>query len=227
EAVPAAQTGRDGHPAPGVHFPDTGLPRRMWAAGELEVFRPLPLGATAVKTTTVGEPVRKLGRSGPLAFVSAVHEITGRDGLALRERQDIVYREDPDPGAPPAPHRAAPSDETMRQAWSLGPEALFRYSALTYNGHRIHYDLDYARRVEGYAGLVVHGPLLATLMLETAAAALPDRFRPHFTGRFTYRAAAPVIAHERFETCIRLDGDGAHLWVRVDDGRLAMEGRID
>ncbi|MEL6337851.1 MAG: acyl dehydratase [Pseudomonadota bacterium] len=226
ESVPVGQTGRDGHPAPGVLLPETGLPRRMWAGGALDFLAPLPLGAPATRRSMAETPVQKTGRSGPLAFVTAHHEIAGPAGVAVRERQDLVYREDPAPGGPPTPPREAPTAETARQAWRLGSADLFRYSALTYNAHRIHYDRDYARGVEGYPDIVVHGPLLATLMLELATTALPARFAAGFIGHFSFRAVSPVFADERFETCLAAEGDGARLWVRAADGRLAMEGTV-
>jgi 3-methylfumaryl-CoA hydratase len=226
EVVEAGRLGRDGHPAPGVLLPDTGLPRRMWAGGELAASAPLPLGRPATRRTTIGAPARKTGRSGPLAFVSAEHRVEGAAGPALVERQDLVYRADPDPAAPPPEPVPAPTDEAARRDWRLGPTALFRYSALTFNGHRIHYDADYARGVEGYAGLVVHAPLLATLMLEIAREARPERFAPHFEGRFAFRAVAPVFADEPFAACARPDDGGLALWVRAGDGRLVMRGRL-
>ncbi|MGF1551793.1 MAG: hypothetical protein ACFBWO_04725 [Paracoccaceae bacterium] len=227
DVVAGARLGRDGHPAPGVVLPDTGLPRRMWAGGTIEAMAPLPLGRPAQRHTRVGAPVAKEGRSGPLAFVTAEHRIEGAAGLALIERQDIVYRADPDPSAPSPAPVAAPADETARRDWRLGPVALFRYSALTFNGHRIHYDADYARGVEGYPGLVVHAPLLATLMLETAREVRPERFASAFTGRFAFRAVTPVFADEPFACCARAEGTGLVLWVRAGDGRLAMRGTLD
>ncbi|MEM9782746.1 MAG: hypothetical protein AAF899_09740 [Pseudomonadota bacterium] len=233
EPVPSGAVGRDGHAAPGHWLPRTGLPRRMWAGGGLSFQAPLPLGAPARRHISVGPATRKTGRSGPLAFVAVEHWIEGAAGLAVTERQDLVFREDPPPGSClPAPGSAPPAGEkapdraTCSQRWCLGTAALFRYSALTYNGHRIHYDAAYARGVEGYPGVVVHGPLLATLLFETARVAWPSRFEAGFTGRFDFRAVAPVFADEPFETCASVRGDHLSLWVRGSDGRLAMRATL-
>ena len=227
EARPRDALGRDGHPAKGAggFIPDLGLPRRMWAGGRLEFHRPLPLGCEAVRETTIEAIEEKSGRTGPLAFVTLRHEVSDPDGLAVTERQDIVYREDPAPDVPrPAP-AAAPTDEDRRENWRLGPVELFRYSALTFNGHRIHYDRDYAREVEGYPGLVVHGPLIAQLMLGAAEAA-------HGRAKtFEFRARTPAFDGEEIAICLKTDspeagdaGPRATLWARGEDGRLVMSG---
>lgn len=222
EAKRARDLGRDGHPAKGGFIPDLGLPRRMWAGGRLEFHQPLRIGADAAKITVIEDITRKTGRSGPLAFVTLRHEISTTDGLCITERQDVVYREDPAPDAPQVASEMAPSDEDHAEARQFGPTTLFRYSALTFNGHRIHYDRDYARDVEGYGGLVVHGPLIAQVMLGCAERA----FGP--AARFAFRAKSPVFDTEVFETCWkRIGGDDekrAQLWARGADGRLVMEG---
>lgn len=216
EAAPRSALGLDGHPATGGFLPECPEPRRMWAGGRLTFSAPLPLGQPAEQVSTIAAVSAKQGRQGPLSFVTVRHEITGAAGLAVTEEQDIVYRTDPPPGSRrPEPPRA-PEDETAARQWSCDSTVLFRYSALTFNGHRIHYDVDYAREVEGYPGLVVHGPLLATLLLEQA------RAMGLAPARFTFRATAPVIADEPFETCGRPEGAGLALWIRGADGRLAM-----
>jgi 3-methylfumaryl-CoA hydratase len=180
----------------------------------LRFHAPLLAGIRAEKTSTIESVTRKDGRSGPLAFVRIRHDIRQRQALSLSEWQDIVYREDPAPDAPaPVPPLAA-TDEVARQSQSFDETALFRYSALTFNGHRIHYDADYARRVEGYRGLVVHGPLLAQVLMLMAQAQLG---RP--LTQFDYRATAPLIAGEVADFCWR---DGL-LWVRGPDGRQCMQ----
>ncbi len=216
EAVPRAELGPDGHPAtgrPGGLVPPMGAARRMWAGGRFEVHGPLPVGAPARQVSRLAAVGEKTGRRGPFTLVTLVHEVHGPEGLALTEAQDLVYRAGDGAPADPA---AAPRDETAAESWVADPVLLFRYSALTFNGHRIHYDPGHAR-AEGYPGLVVHGPLLATLLLELARRLGHDR-----PARFGFRATAPVFAGEPFETCARPEGDGLALWVRGADGRLAM-----
>lgn len=226
--------GRDGHLAKGVGLPPAGLPpRRMWAGGRFEFRKQLAIGANATLFSTIKSIREKSGRSGRLVFVTLRHEALTADGPVEIEEQDLVYREDPGRSRPPAEPEPAATNEIWRRPWIADPTLLFRYSALTYNGHRIHYDVDYCRQVEGYDGLVVHGPLLATLMLELARENGPDRR----LARFWFRAKSPIVHSEAFEVCGRPvtrenDGasvDGADLWVRTAglDGRLAMEGGLD
>ena len=208
---PPDALGRDGHPATGGLIPDMGLPRRMWAAGRMVWHRPLLAGIRAEKTTRVDSAVRKSGRSGPLAFVRLRHDIRQRQTLAVTEYQELVYR--PDAPAPDAPApQPAPVDETASTLFTCDATQLFRYSALTFNGHRIHYDLAYATGVEGYAGLVVHGPLLAHMLMDLATRHIGT------LTEFTYRATAPLLAGEEAALCWK---DGT-LWVRGPDGRLCM-----
>ncbi|MGF1503073.1 MAG: acyl-CoA dehydrogenase [Paracoccaceae bacterium] len=214
EAAARADLGPDGHPARGRFLPATAEPRRMWAGGRLEFHAALPLGHAGTRRSTVADVSRKIGRSGPLTFATVRHEIAGALGPALTEEQDLVFRTDPPPDAPPPAPEPAPGDETEARRWQADATLLFRYSALSYNGHRIHYDAAYAREVEGYPGLVVHGPLLATLLLELV------RGRP--LRRFAFRARAPVFAGEPFEACVRELDAAADLWIRGGDGRLAM-----
>lgn len=206
---PPDQLGRDGHPATGALIPNLGLPRRMWAAGELTFHRPLLAGIRAEKTTSVHSVTRKSGRSGPLAFVRLRHDIRQRQSLTVTEFQDLVYRADDAPSAKPV---AAPTDATASHRATFNSTQLFRYSALTFNGHRIHYDEDYARTVEGYDGLVVHGPLLAHLLMGFAASEIEG------LTEFKYRATAPLMHHEAATLCWR-NGD---LWVAAPDGRQCM-----
>ncbi|MEO0362878.1 MAG: MaoC family dehydratase N-terminal domain-containing protein [Pseudomonadota bacterium] len=219
EAAPARALGRDGHPAKGGFIPDLGLPRRMWAGGRLEFRRPLRIGAAALKRTTIEDVALKTGRTGPLAFVTLRHEISDEAGLCVVERQDVVYRKDPEPGAPAPTAARAPTNETASKTLRFDPVTLFRYSALTFNGHRIHYDRDYAREVEGYSGLVVHGPLIAQLMLDLAEATLGP------AKRFDFQARAPAVDGEEVAVCLKEGDDGAAaLWARGADGRLVMSG---
>lgn len=214
EPAPPAALGHDGHPATGQGLiPDLGLPARMWAGGALVFHAPLILGAPATRTTTVEDVALKKGRSGPLGFVTLRHHLMQDGVLCIDERQDLVYRPMPgDRPAPPEPPRV-PADHAATGPLRFDATLLFRYSALTFNGHRIHYDLDHARGTEGYGGLVVHGPLLAQLLIHLAQERLGT------LRRFRFAARAPLV-HTETATLHRDDG---HLWVRAEDGRLCME----
>lgn len=210
---PPGGLGRDGHPKVGGGLiPDLRLPRRMWAGGRLEFWEPLRAGLPAERTSHLEQAARKTGRSGPLAFVTLRHEIRQDGRLCLCEWQDLVYREDPDPTAPPPAPPRARDDETDARDVSYSSTLLFRYSALTFNGHRIHYDLDYARDVEGYSGLVVHGPLLAQQLMLLAEAVMGP------LASFAFRASSPLMHHETATLC----RNGGELWVRGPDGRQCM-----
>lgn len=212
KAEPPARLGRDGHPRVGGIIPDTGLPRRMWAGGQLRFDTLLRAGIVAEKTTSCEKVERKAGRSGDLAFVTLRHEVRQDGQLCVTEWQDLVYRADPDPAAPrPTPPKSRDDAQSIRDA-DFDQTLLFRYSALTFNGHRIHYDRDYAKEVEGYAGLVVHGPLLAQLLMLMAETEIgPLR-------RFAFRATAPLMDFEPAQLC----RNGHDLWVRGPDGRQCM-----
>ncbi|MGR3563086.1 MAG: acyl dehydratase [Heliomarina sp.] len=210
---PPGNLGRDGHPRVGEGLiPDMGLPRRMWAGGRLSFDAPLIAGRPAEKVSEVEQAQHKTGRSGPLGFVTLRHDIYQDGKLCLSEWQDLVYREDADPTADPAPIITARTDESDRRDMDFDTTLLFRYSALTFNGHRIHYDLDYARDTEGYDGLVVHGPLLAQVLMLMAQ----DLIGP--LKRFSFRASSPLLHTERASFCRA----GETLWVRGPDGRQCM-----
>ncbi|WP_371156520.1 acyl dehydratase [Jannaschia sp. 2305UL9-9] len=214
--------GRDGHVARGVGMiPDLGLPRRMWAGGHVEFMSPLSFGQVATRRTTLRDIHRKTGRSGPLALVTLVHEIGQGDILRLRERQTLVYREDPSPDAlelivPPAPE--ADVEETR----IFDALTLMRYSALTMNAHRIHWDESYATGVEGHAGLVVHGPLLVEGLIDLATRYVGP------LATIDYRATSPAIANETLTFCLRHGGPTslATAFVRGADGGLRMTAEV-
>jgi len=216
-----SEIGPDGHPRRGGFLPPVPLPRRMWAGGRLAFHAPLHLGEPVRRTSTIADISAKSGRSGTLVFVLVRHEITGPAGLAITEEHDIVYRDARAPGeATPAP-KPAPSDSTWQRDIIPDDVLLFRYSALTFNGHRIHYDRRYVTTEEGYPGLIVHGPLLATLLL--------DLYRRHDARpvkSFSFRALAPVFDITRFTVHGTPDATGAKLWVRRDDGALCMEATV-
>ncbi|WP_164660369.1 MaoC family dehydratase N-terminal domain-containing protein [Tropicibacter sp. Alg240-R139] len=211
---PPNELGRDGHPQVGGGLiPDMGLPRRMWAGGRLTFSAPLRAGVAAERRSTLESKTSKKGRTGPLAFVTLRHDIWQNGALCLSEWQDLVYREDPSNDAPKSTAPQARTDETDMQKASFDSTFLFRYSALTFNGHRIHYDLDYAREVEGYSGLVVHGPLLAQKLMLLATEVIGP------LAEFSFRASSPLMHFEQAEFC----RNGNDLWARGSDGRLCMQ----
>lgn len=208
---PPQNLGRDGHPSLGGFAPDMGLPKRMWAAGRLLFHSALRAGIVAEKSSMIEGVTRKNGRSGPLAFVRIRHDIRQRGTIVLSEWQDLVYRED----GGDAPERpAARTDETHQETAHFDSTLLFRYSALTLNGHRIHYDDPYAREVEGYDGLVVHGPLLAQHLMLMGVAQLGKPLT-----EVSYRATAPLTLPNAATLCWA-DGKA---WVRGPQGEQCME----
>ncbi len=217
-----SQIGQDGHPQRGGFLPPVPLPRRMWAGGQLEFFRPLLLGEQVNRVSAIEDVTVKSGRTGDLCFVRVRHEVGNTQGLALREFHDIVYRPNPVPGAPVPVYEAA-AGGAWQEKVTPDDVLLFRYSALTFNGHRIHYDRRYVTQVEGYPGLIVHGPLMATLL-----AGLGSR---QFAGRrataFAFRALKPVFDLHAFDVCGRPEGDDAcELWIRDHEGHKAMTARM-
>ncbi len=213
-AVPGAQLGPDGHPARGGFLPPVPLPRRMWAGGAFEFHDAPRIGETITRRSVIEDVTLKHGRSGVLCFVTVTHHISAGPRRLLTERQDIVYREaggaEP-PALPPAPAGAA------RRMLPPDPVLLFRYSALSFNGHRIHYDAPYASGEEGYPGLIVHGPLQATLLAQFAA-----DLRGVVPARFSFRSLAPIFDTHAFSLNACAEGDGLGLWTAAEDGPLAM-----
>lgn len=220
--APAGEIGPDGHPRRGGFLPPVPLPRRMWAGGRLQIHHALQIDDEVQRLSRITDVSVKQGRTGPLVFVTVRHEITNARGLAVTEEQDLVYRDQPAAGAPSPQAQPAPAGEQFSRVVVPDPVLLFRYSALTFNGHRIHYDRPYAMQVEGYAGLVVHGPLLATLLLD-----LLRRERPAATVRaFSFKAKRPVFDLHPFALCGRRDSR-MELWVRDHEGALAMQAQAE
>ena len=214
--------GADGHPNRGGFLPPVPLPRRMWAGGRLSFEHALRVGDTATRRSTIASVATKEGRSGTLVFVTVAHEISHARGIALREEHDIVYRDNPRPGAAAPTPALARSDEDFGRSIRPDPVLLFRYSALTFNGHRIHYDRDYVTRVEGYPGLVVHGPLIATLLLDLVRREMPNAV----IASFEFKAASPLFDIDSFGVCGKRETDGSvALWARNHLGQLAMTAR--
>ena len=218
-SVPLAGLGPDGHPERGGFLPPVRLPRRMWAAGRFEFVDDIRIGDEVTKTSTIEDISVKSGRSGPLCFVTVGHVLDVGGAVRVVESQSLVYRGHPEPHAPAPVAEPAPAPESADWTRTIDPSEvlLFRYSALTFNAHRIHYDRDYARDVEGYEGLVVHGPLTATLLADLA---VTEGGRP--LAAFSFRALAPLFDTAPFTISGRVDGDVAELWASGPAGGLAM-----
>lgn len=210
--------GVDGHPARGGFLPPVALPRRMWAGSRLKYLAALKVGAEATRRSKILKVEEKSGKRGSLVFVTVEHTTSSQGAACIVEEQDIVYREPPPPssGAPPERHEAqAQWSETVTPDATL----LFRYSALTFNGHRIHYDQAYARNEEGYPDLVVHGPLSATLLQGFAVRHGGGRRMT----RFDFRGVTPLFVSRPFQLEGRAEADGGlSVWARGPDGELAM-----
>lgn len=225
--APTANLGPDGHPrrddSPNSFLPPVPLPRRMWASSKVEFLHPISVGEHVTRTSRVAAITEKSGGSGPLVFVDVAHETAGENGIAVRETQSIVYRKAASGDAPLSPpgigeaqfdgaawdaHRMLTPNETL----------LFRYSALTFNSHRIHYDLPYAAQVERYRGLVVHGPLTATLLLDLAQHELGD----NCLSSFAFRGVSPAISGEALHLVMRGAGEDLELAAFAGDGRQVM-----
>jgi 3-methylfumaryl-CoA hydratase len=192
----------------------------MWAGGRFTFGVPLRLGEHVRKTSTIKQVVEKQGRSGKLCFVTVLHEIRQGEELALSEEHDIVYRDDPNPNAPAPTAAMAPANAAFSTEIVPDPVLLFRYSALTFNGHRIHYDAVYATNVEGYEGLVFHGPLTATLLIDHAS-----RMRGMPPRSFSFRGTSPIAGTLPFRIEGRNDADTTLLWARRHDGVQGMEAK--
>ena len=222
----------DGHPAKGGFLPPVPLPRRMWAGSRLAFLAPVAFDAALARDSRIVRIDSKSGRSGALVLVTVRHEIRADGVLAVVDEHDIVYREAATAAAGAAAAAApAPSEPARKADFTRtvhpDPVLLFRYSAVTFNGHRIHYDRSYVTQVEGYPGLVVHGPLQATLLLD-----LLDRHLPGArVARFAFRALVPVFDTASFTLCGAQDGakdaGRVQLWTLTPDGRVAMDATAE
>jgi 3-methylfumaryl-CoA hydratase len=217
--VRQSQIGADGHPQRGDFLPPVPLPRRMFAGKRTTIHAPLQVGDEVRRESTIQSVTPKTGRSGQMVFVTVKTEMHSPRGLAITEEQDIVYREEPDPNAPaPAPQKA-PGDAVWQRDVTPDPVLLFRYSALTFNGHRIHYDHPYVTKEEGYPNLVMNGGLTTLLVYELARANAATPLRT-----IASRNVRPLFVDRRFSICAQPSGDGktAKLWVVDDEGALAL-----
>jgi 3-methylfumaryl-CoA hydratase len=224
ELAPTAALDSDGHPKRGGFLPPVTLPRRMWVGSDVTFTGALKLGEAAMRTSTIDDIVEKDGRSGRLIFVSIRHEIAGAQGIVITDRQTVVYRDKPDGVEPPPRGKPAPGDAQFSRTIEPSAALLFRYSALIFNAHRIHYDQPYTTEVEGYPGLLVHGPLLATLLTDLARRQDSQRA----IRRFRFSAVKPVFDDAPFQVCGRADGaNGMVLWVRDGAGDLCVDGAVE
>jgi 3-methylfumaryl-CoA hydratase len=215
-----SEIGPDGHAKLGSFLPPVPLPRRLYAGGRLRFIQPLRVGESISRTSRIVDVSLKEGRSGALVFVLVRHEISNRIGLAVTEEHDIVYRNLPGPSDSAPKPQTSPDDAD----WTLEihPDAvlLFRYSALTFNGFRIHYDYKYSTEVEKYPGLVVHGPLIATLLADLVRRNMPNATIENFS----FRATKPLFEVEPFWICGKADGaKTVKLWAKDAKGFLAMD----
>jgi 3-methylfumaryl-CoA hydratase len=218
--APMSELGPDGHPARGGFLPPVPLPRRMWAGGELEFLDVLRVGDEVTRTSRIADVTMKAGSTGALCFVSVDHQITTARGTAIRERQNIVYRDVSPTASAPARPTAPPPAAQHRETHMADTVLLFRYSALTFNGHRIHYDRDYVTKVEGYPGLIFHGPMQAALLMEFAAR-LHGGTAPK---KFSYRGVQPLFEGSEFSVNANRTDAGMELWTENSEHQPTMKG---
>ena len=216
-----SEIGADGHARRGGFLPPVPLPRRMWAGSQLVFHAPLRVGDRVARTSTIADVTQKAGRSGQLVFVKVRHELhrQGEAHPALVEFHDIVYREAKQAGEIEAPPQPAPTAAHWQRTVVPDDVLLFRYSALTFNGHRIHYDRQYVTQVEGYPGLIVHGPLIATLLLDLLRREAPDVE----VADFRFKAVRPTFDLHPFKVCGARVGDTVRLWAQDHEGWLTMD----
>jgi 3-methylfumaryl-CoA hydratase len=216
--VAMSELGPDGHPARGGFLPPVPLPRRMWAGGELEFVDTLRVGDEVTRTSRIADVTLKTGSTGTLCFVAVDHLIATSRGAAIRERQDIVYR-NVSPAASGSMKSVSPPAAQHRETHMADTVLLFRYSALTFNGHRIHYDRDYVTRVEGYPGLIFHGPMQAALMVEFAAKLRGGRVPK----KFSYRGVQPLFEGSEFSVNANITDAGMELWTANSERQPTMK----
>ena len=229
--APHSMLAEDGHPKKGGFLPPITFPKRMWAGARLEFVSDIAIGSTIRRESTISNVVFKQGKSGDMYFVTVIHHLYADDQLAIIEEHDIVYREATNQIAATSQtqvNMAMATDTPDRQGYefclprTVDTVTLFRYSAVTFNGHKIHYDRDYTTKVEGYPGLVVHGPLLATLLLEGFKAQYPTAR----VKRFDFRAVKPVFDFNEFYICGNTKDEVGELWIEHADGSHAMNATV-
>ena len=220
-----SEIGPDGHPKRGGFLPPVPLPRRMWAGSRVQWLAPLVVGDEIKRVSKIESVTHKSGRTGDLIFVLVKHEISNQKGLAMIEEHDIVYRDAPGPDDKPVAPTVAPSDAKWSKTITPDDVLLFRYSALTFNGHRIHYDRKYVTEVEGYPGLIVHGPLIATLLVDLVRQSIPGCTLKSFE----FRAIRPTFDINNFKVSAKPDlekdpsGKTIAIWAQDHEGWLTMQ----
>ena len=218
--TPTSELGHDGHPPKGGFMPPIDLPRRMWAASQVEFRRPLPLGATIVKRSRIAAINEKTGKTGALAFVEVEHETLVNDELAIKEQQTIVYREAADKALPlPAADAGKPDGWQIVEQLNPDPTLLYRYSSLTFNTHRIHYDLPYAQSEELYPALVVHAPLMATQVLQLAA-------QHGELKQFSFKAVSAAFCNQPLYLAANIEGLHGKISTIGGDGRTCLQADV-
>jgi len=224
EVARQSKLGPDGHAERGDFLPPVPLPRRMWAGSRFSFEgEPIRIGDTIKRSSTIKSVEPKSGSTGAMVFVTVQHTISGPRGLSLIEDHDIVYREAPKPGEAARAPKPAPTDATWSRTIEATPPLLFRFSALTFNGHRIHYDQPYVTGTEGYPGLIVHGPLMGLVQIELARRSNPAKI----PARFEFRALSPVFAGAPFSVSARHETDGTvSTWIANSTGGLAQQGKV-
>lgn len=218
-----SEVGRDGHPKRGGFLPPVPLPRRMWAGSRLRFNHPLQAGERIQRQSVITDVARKEGTSGELVFVAIRHAISNPRGVAIVEDQTVVYRDVAPDGPGPAPGKPVPYQAQFHRIVSPDPVLLFRYSALTFNSHRIHYDKPYAVHEEGYPDLVVHGPLCATLLIEEVQRQYPCKR----IVSFEFKALSPLFANAEFRIGGCREGETVHVWTETPSGRLGMLAKAE
>lgn len=218
--VPMEALGEDGHPALGDFLPDLGLGRRMWAGGAVKLVRPIQVDAALTLTSTIVRVDHKETAGGPMAVVALEHRLEGESGVAVEETQNIVYLRIPDRFVAPR-KQPAPTSKAFEETVAIDPVRLFRFSAATFNGHRIHYDRPYATEIEHYPGLVVHGPLQAILLAGAAA-----RHRGRAPSEFTYRGVHPMFDNHDLRLVGVEEEDGSMtLCTAAPEGHQGMQAK--
>lgn len=223
--VDSAELAEDGHPKKGHFLPPIPFPKRMWAGGRLQFLIPIRLNQNIRRESEIINVDLKHGKSGDMYFVTVKHSIFAEDQLAIIEEHDIVYREATNhvPATPVKNETAStPKAYSYKKQFSVDHTLLFRYSAITFNAHRIHYDHPYATQVEAYPGLIVHGPLLATLLLHTFKQENPDKE----INSFEFRAVSPVFDFDTFSICGDVQQNNAELWIEKSDSHLCMKAKV-